>query len=460
MARNAQRYIGVDMGGTKILALLVDADGEIVHRFKLATRTDGTPLSDQIVASVEGVLSESGCSQSEVQGIGVGVPGVVDSQRGLFVTAPNLAIDDHNLAQTLRERLGGPVMLGNDVNLGTLAEVCYGAGRGARTAVGMFVGTGIGGGVVIGGRLCNGAEDLAGEIGHMVLMVDGPKCGCGNKGCFEAIASRTAVEREIRAAVAQGRPCSLEKELSKGRIRSSELAKALSIGDDVVTEVMTRVAHYLAQGVLSIRHLLDPDLIILGGGLFEACGEFLLPLVEREVRADPLTGSRDVLRLVLSQLGDDAVALGAAALVREQLGNSVFNHRESSDKYEVIFSSVEGPKIDSVEFGSIRVDGKEYPHDLHIRADGKIKKRRKSRLRKLYGSSHMVDAEELKSLCKGEPDLIIIGTGFQGMVRLTDDAQAFLSANQAEHTILPTPEAVKVFNNARRKRALLIHVTC
>jgi len=460
MAESARHYVGVDLGGTKILALVVSGPGEVVGRAKLATRTDGTPLADQIAQAVEGALGEAGLPIDDIRGIGVAVPGVTDSQTGLFVTAPNLEIDDHHLAASLQERLGVPVALGNDVNLGTLAEVWLGAGRGAESVVGMFVGTGIGGGVVIDGKVRTGPEDLAGEIGHLVLMVDGPQCGCGNRGCFEALASRTAIERDIREAIAAGRPSALAERAGEDRVRSGALARALEAGDEVVTEVMTRVAHVLGQGVLTIRHLLDPELIILGGGVFEACGDFLMPRIEAEVRADPLTGSRDALRLVRSALGDDAVALGAAAFVRAHLGDDAPEALEAALDLTPEEPEPSGPKIDSVEFGRVTVDGETQAHDIHITADGKVRRRRKGRLRKAYGTSHMVDAEELKAVCKGKPKLLIIGTGFQEMIRLTDDAKGFLRSSKADWRVLPTPEAADLYNRTSGKKALLLHVTC
>ncbi len=314
-------FVGVDVGGTKILVLVVTDAGEILARHKTSTRRDGTPMAEQIAEAVEGGLAGADLSLEEVSGIGVAMPGSVDSETGYLGTVPNVELDDYQLIDTLRERYPVPVEVGNDVNLGTLAECWLGAGRDARTVVGMFVGTGIGGGVVIDGRLRTGPEDLAGEIGHMVLMVDGPECGCGNRGCFEALASRTAIERDIRRAMDEGRQSRILEFVSDDRIRSGALRDALDVGDEVVTEVMTRAAHYLAQGALTIRHLLDPDMIVFGGGVIEACEDFLMPLIEAEVRADRMKGSRDTLQLAVSELGDDAVALGAAALVEAKLSD-------------------------------------------------------------------------------------------------------------------------------------------
>ncbi len=321
MTAQERRLVGVDVGGTKILALVVADSGEVLARHKAATRQQGAPMAEQIGEAIDGALVQAGLSVDDIAGIGVAMPGSVDSETGYLGTVPNVEIDDPKLVDTLRARYPVPVEMGNDVNLGTLAECWLGAGRDARTVVGMFVGTGIGGGVVIDGRLRTGSEDLAGEIGHMVLMVDGPECGCGNLGCFEALASRTAMARDIRQAMAEGRESRVMEFADLDRIKSRAFARALAVGDELVIEVLTRTAHYLAQGALTIRHLLDPDTIVLGGGVIEACGEFLLPLIEREVRADCMKGSRDTLRLAVSELGDDAVALGAAALVDAKISD-------------------------------------------------------------------------------------------------------------------------------------------
>ena len=456
MSGEEKRYVGVDVGGTKILAVMATGDGEVLLRFKQPTAEGGSPLSEQIAAAIDSLLDEAQVAVDQVGGIGVAVPGVVDSQTGLFIVAPNVEIDDPHLVDRLRERYHVPVAIGNDVNLGTLAEVWLGAGRDARSVVGIFVGTGIGGGVVVDGGLRTGPEDLAGEIGHLVLMVDGPECGCGNRGCFEAIASRSALERDLREALAAGRESQIAEAAEKGRIKSGALAAALAFGDELVTELMQRMGHYLGQGVLTIRHMLDPELIILGGGVTEACGDFLLPIIEAEVRADCMKGSRDVLRIVTSELGDDAVALGAVALIRGDVtGRAVGEAARSSEE-----QAAAGPHIDAVAFGSVTVSGEELPHDIVIRANGKVAKRKKKRARSKYGTSHVIDEKELQQVCKGEPRTVIIGQGFHSMVRLTDDAQEYLNSLAAAWQLLPTPDAVEAYNDAQDPKALLLHVTC
>ncbi len=459
MSDPVRHYVGVDLGGTKILALVVTAEGEVMSRAKRATNTDGEPIADQIAAAVDDALVEAGMGPDALAGIGVAIPGVVDSQTGYMTTVPNLDIDDPQMVDVLRDRYELPVAMANDVNLGTLAECWLGAGKGADSAVGIFVGTGIGGGVVVDGRMRTGDEDMAGEIGHMVLMVDGPQCGCGNFGCFEALASRTAIERDIRAALDEGRESCVMDFAKEGRLKAGALAKALEAGDELVTEILTRDAHLLAQGVLTIRHLLNPELIIFGGGVIEACGGFLMPLIEEEVREDCMRGSRDSLRLVVSELGDDAVALGAAAFVRaeiEGLSLDQFEAQELDDDDD----EVEYPRIDHIEFGAVVIDGKELARDVHINARGKVRKRKKKRLRKTYGTSHVVDGKEIAKVCKGNPALVIIGLGFEELVGLTDDALEYLDTLGIEYALVPSPEAVDLYNATTGPKALILHVTC
>ena len=241
------------------------------------------------------------------------MPGSVDSSTGYLGTVPNIGIDGYRLVDRLRERYPVPVEVGNDVNLGTLAECWLGAGREAQTVVGMFVGTGIGGGVVIDGRLRTGPEDLAGEIGHMVLMVDGPECGCGNLGCFEALASRTAIERAIRDGLADGR-----SRHHQYRLRSHQERRAR-------TRLRTVMSLCRGDDARRISWLRDPDdppsaqpdMVIMGrGGLKPASSS---DATDRAGGAGPCMRARAThLQITVSELGDDAVALGAAALVRRR----------------------------------------------------------------------------------------------------------------------------------------------
>jgi glucokinase len=481
MSADERIFVGVDVGGTKILALVVTAAGEVLAREKTPTAHDGTPMARQIGEAVDAAIDEAGLSAEHLAGIGVAMPGSVDSTTGYLGSVPNIDIDDHRFVDSLRERYPVPVEVGNDVNLGTLAECWLGAGRDAQTVVGMFVGTGIGGGVVIDGRLRTGPEDLAGEIGHMVMMVDGPECGCGNLGCFEALASRTAMEKAIRDGLAEGRESVIFDYAGEGRIKSGALRDALNDDDELVTEVMTRACHVLAQGVLTLRHVLDPDMVVMGGGVVEACEQFMMPLIEREVRASQMKGSRDTLRLAVSTLGDDAVALGAAALVEASISDTpVYEMQEESGEAPAAaeddeqaapvgsmlaaaveeLEAVDYPRIDEIEFGQVTVDGDRLDHDIHIRANGKLKKRKKKWGRKDHGTSHVVGPRELKKALKKGAEVLIIGEGFDGMLRLADEGREMLDQRGVRWQIVPTPDAPEAFEEAEGRKALILHVTC
>jgi len=319
-------YLGVDVGGTKILAALVAPSGEIVARERRETPREEPPRASvkAILAAMDGALAAAGVGASRLAAIGLAIPGVVDPDRGRVVVTPNMNLSGVQIASAVRKVYPVPVALGNDVNLGTLGEKWLGAARRARSAVGIFVGTGIGGGVIVDGRLVRGAREAAGEIGHIVMLPGGPRCGCGNHGCLEALASRSAIERELRAGMAAGRRTGLGKLIGRrrGPIKSKVLRRALKARDPLATEVIRRAAEILGYACLTVRHLVDPDVIVLGGGVIEACGGFVLPIVQKIVKADALPGARKGGEVVESELGDDAVALGAAALAMEAVGKS------------------------------------------------------------------------------------------------------------------------------------------
>jgi glucokinase len=321
MAKRESLYVGVDVGGTKIVAALVRPSGEIVARSRSRSPRDGGPQATLAVIqeSVAAVLAEGGVGPGDLAAVGIGIPGVVDPAAGRVVVTPNMNLSGTLVAGPLGERFRVPVAIGNDVNLGMLGEAWLGAARSASSAVGIFVGTGIGGGIIIDGRLVRGARETAGEIGHMVMQIDGPTCGCGNRGCLEALASRTAIERDLRAAVAAGAETVLRAAILEGPgpIRSKKLRRAIEEGDALAQRIVRRAAEVIGLACLNVRHLVDPEVIVLGGGVIEACGDFMMPVIEAVVAGDALAAARPGGAVVRSALGDDAVVLGAAALARQ-----------------------------------------------------------------------------------------------------------------------------------------------
>ncbi len=449
-------YLGVDIGGTKVQASLVRESGEIIGREKCPTPRKRGP--ERVVAALEkcmaDALQKGGITAGDLTAIGVAVPGVVDPDQGLVVVAPNMQLTGVELGTLLKARFKVPIIVGNDGNFGALGETWLGSARKATSALYICVGTGIGSGFVQRGKLWRGDRESAGEIGHIIMHLAGPKCGCGNRGCFEALASRTAIERDLREAVAAGRKTVLS-ELAGGNlsvIRSGMIRKALEVEDELVTEVVRRAAEVLGYACVSVRHLLDPEAIVLGGGVIAACSDFIMPIVENIVGLDPLPGARKGGRVLLSALGDDAVALGAVAAARKLVHRSPFKKKfHVRPKY---------PEIGRAGFGEIAVGRKTYGRDVYIMVGGKVKKRKKKLAREFYGSAHKIGPKELEAVCQGGPEVLFIGAGMSGKVELTEDAQRFLSQRAIKCDILPTPKAAENYNRSKLRKAALIHVTC
>ena len=449
-------YLGVDVGGTKIQSSLVGESGEIVCREKCATPRNKGP--ERVVAALENCMEaavrKGGIKADGLTAIGVAVPGVVDPRQGLVVIAPNMDLTGVDLGSLLKARFKVPTIIGNDGNFGAYGEAWLGSARRTRSALYICVGTGIGGGLVRRGKLWRGSRDAAGEIGHMNMQLDGPLCGCGSRGCFEAIASRTAIERELREAVAAGRKTML-LDLTGGDlsvIRSGMIRKALDAEDELVCEVVRRTSEVLGHACVNVRHLIDPEVIVLGGGVVEACSDFIMPIVEHIVGMDPMPGAREGGRVLLSSLGDDAVVLGAVAAARRLAGRSPFKKR--------FHLETSYPRIEEVAFGGIKIGRESFGRDVCILADGTVKKRNKDRAKKLYGSAHTLGPKELESICRRGPEVLFIGSGISGKLELNDDARRFLEKRAIECEIHPSPEAAERYNRSKRRKAALMHVTC
>jgi glucokinase len=449
-------YLGVDIGGTKVQASLVRESGEIMGREKCPTPRDGGPEREvaAIEKAIEAMIRKGGISADDLTAIGIAVPGVVDPDRGLVVLTPNMSLTGVNLGAILGARYKAAIAIGNDGNFGALGETWLGSGRQARSVVYICVGTGIGSGLVQRGKLWRGDRESAGEIGHMIMHLGGPKCGCGNQGCFEAMASRSAIERDIRQAIAAGRS-SVLTELAGGDlsiIRSGMMRKALEVEDELVTSVVRRAAEVLGFACVNVRHLIDPEAIILGGGVVEACSDFIMPIVENIIGRDPLPGAREGGRVLLSALADDAVVLGAVAAARKLVGRSPFKKR--------FFVKPKYPEISRVGFGEVTVGKETHGRDVYISVDGKVKKRDESLAKELYGSAHTVGPKELEKTCKGAPEVLFIGEGKSGKMELTEDAIRFLDQRSIKYEILPNVKAAESYNRSKLRKAAILHVTC
>jgi glucokinase len=451
--KHEKLFLGVDVGGTKILAALVRASGKILARKRCPTPRQEPPEATlaAVVAGIEQLLAEEGVERRAIRAVGLAVPGIVEPLEGRIIVTPNLNLGGFDMGPLLEKQLGVPVVVGNDVNLGTLGEQWLGAAVLADSAVGMFIGTGIGGGIIIEGKLVVGHRGAAAEIGHMKMQQGGPVCGCGGHGCLEALASRTAIERDIRQAIAAGRK-TLLAELSGNDlsvIRSSVLKKALTENDELAKEVIGQAAATIGDACLQIRNLLDPEVIILGGGLVEACKFFIFPIVRKSIASDPFNQVWPGGRVVAAALGDDAVVLGAVALAQQHLG---FDPFEKAKKTLRRF-----PPITEVSPQNITVGGRSFAEDVYIRVNGKVGRREKAR-KHSQTPPQQFDPAELKFVSQGNPSILIIGTGHDGAAVLTAEGEDFLLKRGITYETSPTPEAVSTYNAIKGRKAALIHL--
>lgn len=320
-----QFALGLDFGGTKVLAAVVNVStGDVVATSKKRTKsTDGPDeLIARLVASSESAIKAAALPKKhKIAGIGVGIAGQVDAERGILIGTPNLSQATVNLpiAARMSDHFGVPTALRNDVQVAALGESEFGAGKAAPDFVCIFVGTGIGGAVVRGRRLLSGASGAAGEIGHLIVAADGRICGCGGRGHLEAYASRTAITKVLQAELHRGRPSTLRDIVDAAddedgtAFRSGVLAKAIAGGDELTIETMTEAGYYLGLGIASTINLLNPSRIVLGGGVIEAAPMLYDIAVER-ARREALAAASKAVTFAKAGLGDNAGVVGAALL--------------------------------------------------------------------------------------------------------------------------------------------------
>ncbi|MDO4571174.1 MAG: ROK family protein [Planctomycetia bacterium] len=474
-------YVGMDVGGTKIRTCLVSESGQIHDYIKEKTPRDCPPETtiEAIKTSIETLLENNSLQLSDLTGIGIAIPGVVIPRTGDIVVTPNMNLTGISLGTQLREYFGIPVSLGNDGNLGALGETWLGAAQNAKSVVGIFVGTGVGSGIVLNERLWSGAAYAAGEIGHIVAQAPVqswrerlniapqdsssptlPTCGCGNVGCLESLASRTAIERQIREALDAGfESCIVDFcDGDISLIRAGSLARALKAKDPLVSTIVQHAAEILAYTCLTVRHLIDPEVILLGGGVMEACSRYILPTIERIVLADKLPAAPSRRRIALSQLGDDAVVLGAVALAITEI-------RFPPQSEESIFTSAPRVVAPNVELraGHFVVGDETFESNFCIDAAGRAFQRLP-----VYGKNPgKIRCKEIKTVCGGflndystaarsqRVDSLFIGTSYGTEVFLTQKAIEFVHSNGISVHILPQEEAVERYNECSTSKAAL-----
>jgi len=315
--------ISIDMGGTKILAALINSKDGIRTKIKKATKTKNgnTNFVKALWGIVTEVMLESGVSEKNVKAICLGIPGSVNPETGRIGIAPNLNIKNMNIKDQLQQYTSIPVLIENDVNLAALGIKHFGLGKDVEDLLVVFVGTGIGGGLIFRGKMHRGASYTAGEIGHMIIQPNGPLCGCGQKGCFEALASRTAIVRDITKQVKLGKRSLLAKLLKeKVPIKSKAISNALKKNDAVTVKTVTTAAVVIGKTLANINNLLNLQMIVLGGGVMEAAADFMTPIIKKSFKENSLKDAGKAVKIYAAKLGDEAALYGGIALAEEFLG--------------------------------------------------------------------------------------------------------------------------------------------
>jgi glucokinase len=468
-----KHYIGIDVGGTKIQTSLITESGNVwaSHRQETPGKCGAEVTLKAIEDAIKALLQAQNLQSNELAGIGIAVPGVVQQDTGYVIETPNMNLSGVDLGNHMKAKFDLPVAIGNDCNLGTLGECWLGSGRNAESCVGIFVGTGIGAGIVMNNSVLSGAGQSAGEIGHIVVQVPCddwrhkirqkqnknekvfvPKhlyqCGCGNYGCLESLASRTAIERFIREALQNGEKSVIEK-LAGGSletIKSGVLAKALKAEDKVVTSIMHYASQVIGYACLTVRHLLDPEVIVIGGGVMEACQKFMMPIIEAVVMNDRLLTASSKRRILLSSLGDNAVVLGAVALVRSMDGNNPLQKktRRVVPHY---------PTLRLMTENVVHIADKPYSKDLYLIADGSILPREKLPKKDRDGFR----LKDIELATQGGVDLLILVSPKAGELTLSGKCHDYLYRRNIDYRILPLGEGVKLYNSATVRRAAVVH---
>ncbi|MBX3441323.1 MAG: ROK family protein [Planctomyces sp.] len=315
-----RHWVGFDLGGTKMLAQVFTDDFKSLGRERKKTRPQHAAASGlaRISETIRGAIREAGLTAEDISGIGIGCPGPVDMDRGVLLSPPNLAWDTVDVGAALTKEFGCPVAVMNDVDAGVYGEYRFGSAKDSFCAVGVFPGTGIGGGCVYRGEILRGRSSSCMEIGHCHVVPNGPVCGCGQRGCLESVASRHAIAAAAARAALRGEAPHLLAETGTdiANIRSGALAEAIAHGDTVVADIVREAARLIGIAVSTVVNMLAADTIILGGGLVEAMPELFTTNVDRAARKRVMPAYRDAFQVIAAALGDDAAAIGAAAWAR------------------------------------------------------------------------------------------------------------------------------------------------
>ena len=311
-------YIGIDLGGTNIVAGVVDKDYNIIAKARVKTNLprETEKIVDDMAFVAKKSVEEAGLTMADIEWVGVGSPGLVNKYTGIVEYSCNLGFNKVHLAKMMKERLGVDCYIENDANAAAYGEMLAGAGKGTNSFVAITLGTGVGGGVIMDGKMLNGLNCAGGELGHIVINVDGEPCGCGRNGCWEAYASATACIRQTKRSMLENKDSKMW-ELVDGNIDevSGRTAwDAMRMGDKAGSEVVDRYIYYIACGVANIINIIRPEVLCIGGGICNEKEYLMKPLREYVEKETYGNNEADYTKVVVAELGGDAGLIGAALL--------------------------------------------------------------------------------------------------------------------------------------------------
>lgn len=310
-------YAGIDLGGTKTYCVIIDEKGNIIARekMKIGTDKDINRILDIVAECYKAAISRANLSESDICAAGMAVPSAVNTEKQILLNAPNLGWKNIKIGEIMTEKIKKPVFVDNDVNLGTFGEYTFGKANKYKNVYGIFVGTGVGGGYIHDGKIIRGASFTAGEIGHMIIKQGGPICNCGNHGCLEAIAGKVGIIKYIERKVDEkGKTTKLDEIVPDWRntVGASALHKAIKSKDKLTIKAIERSAEAIGVACANVINTIGIDAIILGGGIIEELSDIYLPVIRLTIQECSMANGGSNFPVIISELGDDAVALGAA----------------------------------------------------------------------------------------------------------------------------------------------------
>lgn len=311
-------YVGIDLGGTNIVAGVVNDNYEIIAKASVKTncpRPDAE-IADDMAATALNAVKNANLTIDDIEWIGIGTPGIANSETGIIEYSNNLGFVNTPMVKYIQKHIDKPVYIENDANAAAYGEYVAGAAKGTNNAVCITLGTGVGGGIVIDGKIYSGSNFAGAEIGHMVISVDGPQCSCGRKGCFEVFSSATGLIRMTKEAMEENKDSLLWKlaEEKNGRVTAKTAYDGMRAGDKTATEVVDKFVKYLAAGITNVINIFQPDVLCIGGGVCNEGDTLLLPVKELVSKEVYTRNSPENTEIVIAKLGNDAGIIGAAFL--------------------------------------------------------------------------------------------------------------------------------------------------